>query len=114
MRAVFVTIYRIPNMNGLVDEHFVIAFRTVISGGNSLLRFSIPLNWELLLATLLAVTTAVVSNLTLILAIQRIGSTSILGVMEPVTTVCRGHLGVQQAFRQLVAGVLLVRPRWYW
>lgn len=77
--AVYITtIYaaRIPNMSGLVMTFYVLAFGAVISGANALLSDSFqPLHswWELLLATLLAVVTAVISNLTLILAVQRIG-----------------------------------------
>ena len=46
------------------------------------------------MAALLAVITAVLSNLTLVLAVQRIGSTltSVLGVMEPLTAVFVGIL----------------------
>lgn len=115
--AVYITaIYaaRIPNMSGLVMTFYVLAFGAVISGGNSLLSGTFqPLHswWELLLATLLAVVTAVVSNLTLILAIQRIGSTltSILGVMEPVTAVAVGILVFNEPFSlSLVAGVALI------
>ena len=115
--AVYITaIYaaRIPNMSGLVMTFYVLAFGALISGGNSLLSGTFqPLHswWELLLATLLAVVTAVVSNLTLILAIQRIGSTltSILGVMEPVTAVVVGILVFNEPFSlSLVAGVVLI------
>ena len=115
--AVYITaIYaaRIPSMNGLVMTFYVLAFSTVISGGNAILSDSFqPLHtwWELLLATLLAVVTAVVSNLTLILAIQRIGSTltSIFGVMEPVTAVVVGILVFSEPFSMsLVAGVAFI------
>lgn len=115
--AVYITaIYaaRIPNMNGLVMTFYVLAFSTVISGGNAILSDSFqPLHtwWELLLATLLAVVTAVLSNLTLILAIQRIGSTltSIFGVMEPVTAVVVGILVFSEPFSMsLVAGVAFI------
>ena len=115
--AVYITaIYaaRIPNMSGLVMTFYVLAFGAVISGCNSVLSGTFqPLHswWELLLATLLAVVTAVVSNLTLILAIQRIGSTltSILGVMEPVTAVVVGILVFNEPFSlSLVTGVALI------
>lgn len=115
--AVYITaIYaaRIPNMSGLVMTFYVLAFGTVISGVNALFSGSFqPLRswWELLLATLLAVVTAVISNLTLILAVQRIGSTltSILGVMEPVTAVVVGILVFSEPFSMsLVAGVAFI------
>ena len=115
--AIYITaIYaaRIPNMNGLVMTFYVLAFSTVISGCNALLSGSFqPLHswWEVLLATLLAVITAVVSNLTLILAVQRIGSTltSIFGVMEPVTAVAVGILVFSEPFSlSLVAGVAFI------
>jgi len=115
--AIYITgIYaaRIPNMSGLVMTFYVLAFSTVISGGNAVFSGSFQVLhswWELLLATLLAVVTAVVSNLTLILAIQRIGSTltSIMGVMEPVTAVAVGILVFHEPFSlSLVAGVALI------
>ena len=115
--AIYITgIYaaRIPNMSSLVMTFYVLAFSTVISGGNAVFSGSFQVLhswWELLLATLLAVVTAVVSNLTLILAIQRIGSTltSILGVMEPVTAVAVGILVFHEPFSlSLVAGVALI------
>ena len=115
--AIYITgIYaaRIPNMSSLVMTFYVLAFSTVISGGNAFFSGSFQVLhswWELLLATLLAVVTAVVSNLTLILAIQRIGSTltSIMGVMEPVTAVAVGILVFHEPFSlSLVAGVALI------
>ena len=101
-------------MSSLVMTFYVLAFSAVISGCNALLAGTFrPLQswWELLLATLLAVITAVVSNLTLILAVQRIGSTltSIMGVMEPVTAVTVGILVFSEPFSlSLAAGVALI------
>ena len=115
--AVYITgIYaaRIPNMSSLVMTFYVLAFSTVISGCNAVFSgtFQFLHSWrELLLATLLAVVTAVVSNLTLILAVQRIGSTltSIMGVMEPVTAVAVGILVFSEPFSlSLVVGVALI------
>ena len=63
------------------------------------------------MAALLAVITAVLSNLTLVLAVQRIGSTltSVLGVMEPLTTVFVGILVFNEPFTPaLVGGVILI------
>ncbi len=63
------------------------------------------------MAALLAVITAVLSNLTLVLAVQRIGSTltSVLGVMEPLTAVFVGILVFNEPFTPaLVGGVILI------
>lgn len=64
-----------------------------------------------MMAALLAVITAVLSNLTLVLAVQRIGSTltSVLGVMEPLTAVFVGILVFKEPFTPaLVGGVILI------
>ena len=63
------------------------------------------------LALLLAVITAVISNYTLILAVQRIGSTltSVLGVLEPVTAVIVGILVFKEPFSlPLLLGIVLI------
>ena len=63
------------------------------------------------LAVLLAVITAAFSNLTLVLAIQRIGSTmaSILGVMEPLTAVGVGIAVFHEpATLSMMAGVAVI------
>ena len=60
---------------------------------------------------LLAVITAVISNYTLILAVQRIGSTltSVLGVLEPVTAVIVGILVFKEPFSlPLLLGIVLI------
>ena len=64
-----------------------------------------------MISALLAVITAVLSNLTLVLAVQRIGSTltSVLGVMEPLTAVFVGILVFNEPFTPaLVGGVILI------
>ena len=64
-----------------------------------------------MLASLLAVITAVLSTLSLVLAVQRIGSTltSVLGVMEPLTAVFVGILVFNEPFTPaLVGGVILI------
>ena len=64
-----------------------------------------------LASVITTVVTAVLSNLTLILAIQRIGSTmtSVLGVMEPLTAVMVGILVFGEPFSPaLVGGVALI------
>lgn len=105
---------RIPNMSGLVMTFYVMLFSALLSLFNAVWTgtFQILHTWrELTLAALLAVITAVLSNLTLILAIQRIGSTmtSVLGVMEPFTAVMVGILVFHEPFSPaLAAGVALI------
>ena len=100
---------RIPNMSGLVMTFYVMLFSALLSLINALSTdtFQILTSWrELGIAALLAVVTAVLSNLTLILAIQRIGSTmtSVLGVMEPLTAVMVGILVFGEPFSPALAG----------
>lgn len=88
---------RIHSISGLSITFWVLFFGTGVSLINALISgtFEILGSWEqLALSLLLAIITAVISNLTLILAIQRIGSTlaSILGVGEPLTAVTVGIL----------------------
>ncbi|MFQ9867714.1 MAG: DMT family transporter [Bilophila wadsworthia] len=80
------------NMNGLVMTFYVLFFGAAFAFANAVGTGTFqPLSswWEFMMAALLAVITAVLSNLTLVLAVQRIGSTltSVLGVMEPLTAV---------------------------
>lgn len=100
---------RIPNMSGLVMTFYVMLFSALLSLINALGTgtFQILTSWrELGIAVLLAVVTAVLSNLTLILAIQRIGSTmtSALGVMEPLTAVMVGIPVFGEPFSPALAG----------
>ena len=112
-------------MSGLVMTFYVMLFSALLSLINALSTdtFQILTSWrELGIAALLAVVTAVLSNLTLILAIQRIGSTmtSVLGVMEPLTAVMVGILvfrgtlqrpgGRRGAYRRLGAAGHAGRP----
>ena len=90
-------VVRIHSISGLSITFWVLFFGTGVSLINALISgtFEIIGTWEqLALSLLLAIITAVISNLTLILAIQRIGSTlaSILGVGEPLTAVTVGIL----------------------
>ena len=100
---------RVPNLSGLVMTFYIMAFGSLIAMADGMVRGS--LQWldtgpELVSATLLALVTAVFSNLTLILAIQRIGSTlaSVLGVMEPLTAVGVGILVFHEPFTPPLAG----------
>ena len=112
---------RIRSISGLSITFWVLLFGMLVSLVNALASgtFVWLHSWrETALAVLLAVITAAVSNLTLVLAIQRIGSTmtSILGVMEPVTAVTVGILvfhepataGVFAGVAVICAAVLLV------
>lgn len=104
----------LPRVNSLVLTFYVMVFCSVISLAYALLSGS--LHWigqpeNMGIATLLALITAVFSNLTLILAIKRVGSTlaSILGVMEPVTAVAVGVCVFNEPFTWLLAsGVILI------
>ena len=115
--AIYITsIYaaRITNVTGLMLTFYVMAFGALCSLVNSLASgtFQLLSSWkELALALLLAVITAVISNYTLILAVQRIGSTltSVLGVLEPVTAVIVGILVFKEPFSlPLLLGIVLI------
>ena len=115
--ALYITgihVARIRNMNGLVLTFYVLLFGAVFTFANAVATgtFRALASWrELALATLLAVITAVLSNLTLVLAVQRIGSTltSVLGVMEPLTAVFVGILVFGEPLTPaIVGGVALI------
>ncbi len=112
---------RIRSISGLSITFWVLFFGMLASLINALASgtFVWLQSWhEAALAVLLAVVTAAVSNLTLVLAIQRIGSTmtSILGVMEPLTAVTVGiivfdepaTMGVFAGVAVICAAVILV------
>jgi len=107
-------IARIPNISGLMITFWVMLCSAVLALGNAVLadRFQMLTGLrELGLAVLLALITAVLSNWTLILAIQRIGSTlsSVLGVLEPLTAVLVGVAVFGEPFGlPLVGGVSLI------
>lgn len=109
-----IQVARIPHINGLVMTFYIMLFGTLISFGNALAVGTLHLITglrEFGIVLLLALVTAVFSNLTLIMAIKRIGSTltSILGVMEPVTAVIVGVLVFNEPFTWFVAsGVVLI------
>ena len=115
--AVYITsLYaaRISNMTGLVLTFYVMGFGALCSLANSLATNSFQMlqSWQdLALAALLALVTAVLSNYTLILAVQRIGSTlaAVMGVLEPVTAVVVGILVFNEPFSlSLVTGLALI------
>ena len=105
---------RIRSISGLSITFWVLLFGMAASLINALASGSFQWlhSWsETALAVLLAVITAAVSNLALVLAIQRIGSTmtAILGVMEPVTAVAVGILVFDEpATAGVFAGVAVI------
>lgn len=109
-----IQVLRLPHIDGFVMTFYVMFFGALYSLANALACRS--LQWintprELGLAVLLAVVTAVISNLTLILSIKKIGSTiaSILGAMEPVTAVCIGVFFFGEPFTDVLAsGISLI------
>lgn len=105
---------RIRSISGLSITFWVLFFGMAASLANAVASgtFQWLHSWEeLALAVLLAVVTAAISNLTLVLAIQHIGSTmaSILGVMEPLTAVTVGILVFDEpATPGVFAGVAVI------
>ena len=105
---------RVRGLSGVCMTFYLLLFGALYTGINTVATgtFRLLVSWEELgMAVLLALITAVLSNLTLVLAVQRIGSTltSVLGVMEPLTAVFVGILVFGEPFTPaLVAGVALV------
>ena len=102
-------IARIPGASGLMLTFYVMLCSALLALGNALASDSFQLLTrprDVGMAVLLALITAVVSNWTLILAIQRIGSTltSVLGVLEPLTAVLVGILVFGEPFSPALAG----------
>lgn len=104
-----IQVARFQKMTGALMTFYVMLFGTVYSLANALFCNSLQWidNWRALgLASLLALVTAVLSNLTLIMSIKRVGSTiaAILGVMEPLTAVFVGIFIFGEAFSLYLAG----------
>lgn len=102
-------IARIPNVSGLMLTFYVMLCSALLSLANALGSGSFQLltrPQDMGMAVLLALITAVISNWTLILAIQYIGSTlaSVLGVLEPLTAVLVGILVFGEPFSPALAG----------
>lgn len=112
MAALQVT--RFPHLNGLAITFYVMVFGAIYALGNAAATGKLVWIWgwrDIFLATLLALVTAVFSNLALVLAIQRIGSTlaAILGVMEPLTAVAVGVTVFHEPFTLTLAlGTVLI------
>lgn len=111
---VAIQVMKLPGITGLVMTFYVMVFGTFFCLVNALATSSLEwiAGWrDLFLVFMLALVTAVISNLTLIMAIRRVGSTiaSIMGVMEPLTAVFVGVVVFGEAFTpELMGGVALI------
>lgn len=107
-------IVKISRLNGLAITFYVMIFGTVYAFGNAVLSGKLIwlASWtDIALVLLLALVTAVLSNLALVLAIRAIGSTlaAILGVMEPLTAVAVGVTFFHEPFTTTLAiGIILI------
>ena len=105
---------RVRNMNSRKLAFYVFIFTTVIFGVKDLASGSLQMPPDISSVgnlVLLAVLPTVVSNITLVLAVQNIGGTltSVLGALEPLTAVCIGALVFGEDFTMREAsGILLV------
>lgn len=105
---------RVRNMNSRKLAFYVFVFTTLIFAAKDLASGSLqlpPAPASVGCLILLAVLPTVVSNITLVLAVQNIGGTltSVLGALEPLTAVCVGALVFGEAFTLREAfGILLV------
>ena len=101
-------------MNSRKLAFYVFIFTTVIFGVKDLASGSLQMPPDISSVgnlVLLAVLPTVVSNITLVLAVQNIGGTltSVLGALEPLTAVCIGALVFGEDFTMREAsGILLV------
>ena len=105
---------RVRNMNSRKLAFYVFVFTTLIFGVKDLAAGSLQLPPDpssVGCLILLAVLPTVVSNITLVLAVQNIGGTltSVLGALEPLTAVCIGALVFGEDFTLREGfGILLV------
>ena len=105
---------RVRNMNSRKLAFYVFVFTTIIFGIKDMASGSLqlppdPVSYCNLF--FLAVLPTVVSNITLVLAVQNIGGTltSVLGALEPLTAVCIGALVFGEDFTLREGfGILLV------
>lgn len=101
-------------MTGLKITFYLLMFGGFYALLLTLVRddFQMLTGWNMLLQVfMLAIVTAVISNLMLVVAVRRIGSTlaSILGAMEPVTAVAVGVLVFHEALTpSLITGVIMI------
>ena len=105
---------RVRNMNSRKLAFYVFVITTLIFGAKDLAAGSLQLPPDpssVGCLILLAVLPTVVSNITLVLAVQNIGGTltSVLGALEPLTAVCVGALVFGEDFTLREGfGILLV------
>lgn len=105
---------RVRNMNSRKLAFYVFVFTTVIFGVKDIATGGLQLPPDPVSVcnlVLLAVLPTVVSNVTLVLAVQNIGGTltSVLGALEPMTAVCIGALVFGEDFTLREGlGILLV------
>ncbi len=109
-----IQVLKISHINGLIVTFYVMLIGTIacfiVNGFSGHFEFIISFR-ELAYAFLLAFVTAVISNISLIMGIDRIGSTisSLLGVMEPVTAICIGVIFFNETLTvNIIGGVLLI------
>lgn len=109
-----IQVARLPKINGMTMTFYVMFFGTacfLVNGAANGELVLVTSARELGIALMLAIITAVISNLTLILAIREIGSTmsSILAVGEPLTAVAVGVLVFGESFTShLALGIVLI------
>lgn len=107
-------VVRLPKINGLTMTFYVMLASSVFCILNAAFANSfvfISGGREICLVLLLALVTAVISNMTLILAVRLVGSTlaSILGVMEPLTAVAAGCVAFGEPLTaRLASGSILI------
>ena len=105
----------VQHMEGLKMVFFILLSATIIFAGNLFVKGEIPESipdWSAAVhLILLALIPTLVSDLTLVLAVQRIGSTTtaILGCLEPLTAVALGIFFLGERFvAEQFAGVALI------
>ena len=109
-----IQVARLPKISGLTMTFYVMVFGSFFCFANAIVASSLVWisGWfDLFMALMLALVTAVFSNFALIMSIRRVGSTlaSILGVMEPLTAVIIGIFVFGESFTlQLAGGVVLI------
>ncbi len=103
-----IKVAKLPKIDGMVMTFYVMVVCTALCVANAACRGALALiasPKELAIATMLALVTAVFSNLTLIYAVRLIGPTlaSIFGVMEPVTAMLTGILVFGEPITTIIA-----------
>lgn len=105
---------RVRTMNGRKLAFYVFLVSSFLFGIRTYTHLGIqpvPDAWSWVNLILLAIVPTVISNITLVLAVHRIGGTltSVLGAMEPLTAVCVGVFVFGEAFTANEAlGILLI------